>query len=57
MKCLLRKLPISSRTDYTTFEACGQLFQFKQIAFGVRNGDALQRVINGILRTENLKNY
>ncbi|QQP49647.1 Uncharacterized protein FKW44_010390, partial [Caligus rogercresseyi] len=42
---------------YTAFEACGKLFQFKRIPFGVTNGVAsFQRIIDFIIEKENLKN-
>ncbi|XP_054259839.1 uncharacterized protein LOC128984533 [Macrosteles quadrilineatus] len=41
---------------YTAFEACGQLYQFKRIPFGVTNGvAAFQRVIDQVIRTEQLQ--
>ena len=41
---------------YTTFEACGKLYQFRRIPFGVTNGVAyFQRIIDDIIQTENLK--
>ena len=40
---------------YTAFEACGNLYHFKRIPFGVTNGVAsFQRTIDGIIHKENL---
>lgn len=41
---------------FTAFEACGCLYQFKRIPFGVTNGvAAFQRVITEIIKAENLR--
>nr|XP_045624310.1 uncharacterized protein LOC123774202 [Procambarus clarkii] len=41
---------------YTAFEACGKLFEFNRIPFGVTNGVAsFQIVIDGILEKEGVK--
>ncbi|KAA3675181.1 uncharacterized protein DEA37_0011386 [Paragonimus westermani] len=41
---------------YTAFEACGNLYQFCRIPFGVTNGVAcFQRLINNIITKANLK--
>ena len=40
---------------YTAFEACGNLYQFRRIPFGVTNGVAcFQRTMNNIIEKENL---
>lgn len=41
---------------YTAFEACGQLYQFKRIPFGVTNGvAAFQRIIDQVIQAEQLQ--
>ena len=41
---------------FTAFEACGNLYQFKRIPFGVTNGVAsFQRTIDGIIEKESLQ--
>ena len=41
---------------FTAFEACGHLYQFRKIPFGVTNGVAsFQRVIDEIISNEKLK--
>ena len=51
------QIPIrDSDKPYTAFEACGNLYQFRRIPFGVTNGVAcFQRVIDEIIRQENLR--
>ena len=51
------QIPIlENEKQYTAFEACGNLYQFCRIPFGVTNGVAcFQRVIDTIIRSENLK--
>ncbi|KAJ4441140.1 hypothetical protein ANN_10990 [Periplaneta americana] len=46
---------VEHERSYTAFEACGQLYQFLRIPFGVTNGVAyFQRVINSIISNEKL---
>lgn len=56
MRSAYHQFPIKEEDKpYTAFEACGQLFQFKRIPFGVTNGvAAFQRGIDGIIRAEKL---
>ncbi|GAA48338.1 retrovirus-related Pol polyprotein from transposon opus [Clonorchis sinensis] len=51
------QVPISaSDKPFTAFEACGGLFEFCRIPFGVTNGVAcFQRTIDNIITTEKLK--
>lgn len=40
---------------FTAFEACGNLYQFRRIPFGVTNGvSSFQRTVDWLIRTENL---
>lgn len=57
LRSAYHQIPIKQEDRfYTAFEACGQLFQFKRIPFGVTNGvAAFQRVIDYIIRQECLK--
>lgn len=57
LKSAYHQIPIRDEDkQYTAFEACGQLYQFKRIPFGVTNGvAAFQRVIDEIIRIENLR--
>ncbi|GFT20643.1 retrovirus-related Pol polyprotein from transposon opus [Trichonephila clavipes] len=50
------QIPIQdSERRYTTFEACGKLYQFLRVPFGVTNGVAcFQRVIDKIIEDEGL---
>ncbi|MGL4483015.1 MAG: RNase H-like domain-containing protein, partial [Lactococcus garvieae] len=42
---------------FTAFEACGRLYQFRRIPFGVTNGvSCFQRTIDEIISSEKLKN-
>ena len=42
---------------FTAFEACGKLWEFTQIPFGVTNGvPAFQREMDNLIQAENLKN-
>ncbi|MGL4482017.1 MAG: RNase H-like domain-containing protein, partial [Lactococcus garvieae] len=46
---------IDDEKKFTAFEACGQLYQFKRIPFGVTNGVAcFQRVMNNIISKQKL---
>ncbi|GFU66208.1 retrovirus-related Pol polyprotein from transposon opus, partial [Trichonephila clavipes] len=46
---------IEERETYTAFEACGKLYQFLRVPFGVTNGVAcFQRVIDKIIEDEGL---
>ena len=46
-----------SEKQFTAFEACGKLYNFCRIPFGVANGvAAFQRVIDSILSREKLQN-
>ncbi|XP_046974267.1 uncharacterized protein LOC124540644 [Vanessa cardui] len=46
---------LSSERQYTAFEACGKLYQFTRIPFGVTNGvAAFQRTLQYIIDTEKL---
>lgn len=48
-------LPTEDR-EYTAFEACGKLFQFKRMSFGLRNAVAcFQRTIDDIIQLHKLK--
>ena len=50
------QVPLNDKDrPYTAFEACGSLYQFTRLPFGVTNGVAsFQRIINSIIRSENL---
>ena len=50
------QIPIAEHErPYTAFEACGKLYQFKTIPFGVTNGvAAFQRTMDGIVSKEDL---
>ncbi|XP_054259845.1 uncharacterized protein LOC128984538 [Macrosteles quadrilineatus] len=56
LKSAYHQIPIKAEDKpFTAFEACGQLYQFTRIPFGVTNGvAAFQRVIDDIIRAENL---
>ena len=42
---------------FTAFEACGKLWEFTRIPFGVTNGvPAFQREMDNLIQAENLKN-
>ena len=51
------QIPISeSEREYTAFEACNNLYQFRRIPFGVTNGVAcFQRAMSDLVQRENLK--
>lgn len=56
LKSAYHQIPIKE-TDkmFTAFEACGNLFQFRRIPFGVTNGvSCFQRVIDQIIKSESL---
>lgn len=57
LKSAYHQVPILSREKrYTAFEACGNLYQFTRIPFGVTNGvAAFQRTLQYIIDSENLK--
>ncbi|GFV64256.1 putative retrovirus-related pol polyprotein from transposon opus, partial [Trichonephila clavipes] len=50
------QIPIQdSERHYTAYEACGKLYQFLRVPFGVTNGVAsFQRVIDKIIEDEGL---
>ncbi|GFW25287.1 putative retrovirus-related pol polyprotein from transposon opus [Trichonephila clavipes] len=51
----LPKIEEDSKRHYTAFEACGKLYQFLRVPFGVTNGAAcFQRVIDKIIEDEGL---
>ncbi|GFY16815.1 retrovirus-related Pol polyprotein from transposon opus [Trichonephila clavipes] len=51
----LPKIEEDSERHYTAFEACGKLYQFLHVPFGVTNGVAcFQRVIDKIIEDEGL---
>ncbi|GFX03587.1 retrovirus-related Pol polyprotein from transposon opus [Trichonephila clavipes] len=51
----LPKIEEDSERHYTAFEACGKLYQFLRVPFGVTNGVAcFQRVIDKIIEDEGL---
>lgn len=56
LKSAYHQIPIAEHEkQYTAFEACGTLFQFRRIPFGVTNGVAcFQRTIDEIIKTEGL---
>ncbi|XP_059053675.1 uncharacterized protein LOC131847961 [Achroia grisella] len=56
LKSAYHQVPIQQRErPYTAFEACGNLFQFTRIPFGVTNGvSAFQRTMQFIISNENL---
>lgn len=57
LKSAYHQVPLKDdEKHYTAFEACGKLYQFRRIPFGVTNGVAcFQRIIDDIIQTENLK--
>lgn len=56
LKSAYHQVPILAREKiYTAFEACGKLWQFKRIPFGVTNGvAAFQRTLEHIIEKEQL---
>ena len=56
LKSAYHQIPIKEKErKYTAFEACGKLYQFCRIPFGVTNGVAcFQRTIDDIIRREKL---
>jgi hypothetical protein len=58
LKSAYHQVPIlETEKLYTAFEACGQLYQFCRVPFGVTNGVAcFQRVIDKIIKDEKLEN-
>ena len=57
LKSAYHQIPIrDDEKQYTAFEACGKLFQFCRIPFGVTNGvAAFQRTIHNIIEEEGLQ--
>ena len=56
LKSAYHQIPINDcDKEYTAFEACGNLYHFNRIPFGVTNGVAVfQRTIDNIIKQENL---
>ena len=56
LKSAYHQVPLKDDEKYyTAFEACGKLYQFRRIPFGVTNGVAcFQRIIDDIIQTEKL---
>ena len=56
MKAAYHQVPLKSEDKpLTAFEACGKLFQFTKLPFGVTNAvPAFQRIIDGIIAEEKL---
>ena len=54
LKSAYHQIPLKdSDKEYTAFEACGNLYHFKRIPFGVTNGVAVfQRTIDNIIKGE-----
>ena len=57
LKSAYHQVPIrEDEKQYTAFEACGKLYQFCRIPFGVTNGVAcFQRIIDNIIESANLQ--
>jgi transposase InsO family protein len=57
LKSAYHQIPIlESEKKYTAFEACGKLYQFLRVPFGVTNGVAcFQRIIDQIVQDEHLE--
>ena len=57
LRSAYHQIPIKpEEKPYMAFEACGRLYQFRRIPFGVTNGVAnVQRVIDKIISNEKLK--
>ncbi|CAK1591212.1 unnamed protein product [Parnassius mnemosyne] len=57
LKSAYHQVPIlETERKYTAFEACGALYQFTRIPFGVTNGvAAFQRTLQFIIEAENLR--
>ena len=57
LKSAYHQVPIlQTERKYTAFEACGALYQFTRIPFGVTNGvAAFQRTLQYLIQTENLE--
>jgi len=57
LKSAYHQIPLKETDrDYTAFEACGNLYHFKRIPFGVTNGvAAFQRTIDTIITQEGLQ--
>ena len=56
-KSAYHQIPIrENEKHYTAFEACGNLYQFRRIPFGVTNGVAsFQRIVDSIIKQADLK--
>ncbi|XP_054260530.1 uncharacterized protein LOC128985173 [Macrosteles quadrilineatus] len=57
LKSAYHQIPITENDKpYTAFEACGNLYQFTRVPFGVRNGvPAFQRTLTNIITYEKLE--
>ena len=57
LRSAYHQIPIlDTDREFTAFEACGKLYQFLRIPFGVTNGvPCFQKAIDGIIEAENLQ--
>ena len=57
LKSAYHQIPIrENEKHFTAFEACGNLYQFRRIPFGVTNGVAsFQRIVDSIIKQADLK--
>ena len=57
LRSAYHQILIAEKDRFTAFEACGELWEFTRIPFGVTNGvPAFQREIDNLIQAENLKN-